>query len=163
MAKWLVSLITYPTIDSRIYIHVSVYLAQYVYMNNGFIFLHTQDDSSRVCLTEVSGVEGSDYINASFITVGNIFLILESSVEYTCLEPLYKSAKTCSLTACFSLPSLVTRPSYKIKHMYIIFVGRVWLPDYSLPCSIQSVICSADVCISCCMGPSATQDMLAQL
>ena len=55
-------------------------------MNSGFIFLHTSDDSSRVCLTEVSGVEGSDYINASFITVRNMFPILESS-EYTCLEP----------------------------------------------------------------------------
>lgn len=26
-------------------------------------------DKSRVCLTEVPGVEGSDYINASFVTV----------------------------------------------------------------------------------------------
>ena len=48
--------------------------------------MHTPDDSSRVCLTEVPGVEGSDYINASFITVRNYFLILESSVEHTCLQ-----------------------------------------------------------------------------
>ena len=27
------------------------------------------DDKSRVCLTEIPGVEGSDYINASFIDV----------------------------------------------------------------------------------------------
>ena len=35
---------------------------------------------------EVPGVEGSDYINASFITVRNMFLILESLVEYTYLR-----------------------------------------------------------------------------
>ena len=37
---------------------------------NNFIVLYIYtDDNSRVCLAEISGEEGSDYINASFITV----------------------------------------------------------------------------------------------
>ena len=30
---------------------------------------HVADDKSRVCLSEIPGLEGSDYINASFIDV----------------------------------------------------------------------------------------------
>ena len=50
--------------------------------------IHSPDDSSRVHLKEVPGVDGSDYINASFITVRSMFLILESSDEHTFLEAL---------------------------------------------------------------------------
>ena len=32
------------------------------------------DDKSRVCLTEIPGVEGSDYINASFIDVCKTYI-----------------------------------------------------------------------------------------
>ena len=35
---------------------------------NNCIYNYT-DDNSRVCLAEIPGEEGSDYINASFITV----------------------------------------------------------------------------------------------
>ena len=45
---------------------------------NTISLLHSvhSDDDSRVCLSELPGVVGSDYINASFITVRIIITIL---------------------------------------------------------------------------------------
>ena len=39
-------------------------------------FMFVLDDDSRVCLPEIPGVKGSDYINASFITVRKTFPLL---------------------------------------------------------------------------------------
>ena len=41
------------------------------------------DDKSRVCLTETPGVEGSDYINASFIDVREIHTC---SIDARCFD-----------------------------------------------------------------------------
>ena len=60
--------------------------------------IHTPDDSSRVCLTEVPGVEGSDYINASFITVRNMLLIL---YIYTC-KNMWRHVQWLDPAACSS-------------------------------------------------------------
>ena len=34
-----------------------------------WVIFYFTDDNSRVCLSEIPGLVGSDYINASFITV----------------------------------------------------------------------------------------------
>ena len=60
------------------FVHIFILMEMFFYTCMTSIYelsLQTPDDSSRVCLTEVSGVEGSDYINASFIAVRNTFLL----------------------------------------------------------------------------------------
>ena len=41
----------------------------YVMKETASVCYFSLDDDSRVCLSELPGVVGSDYINASFITV----------------------------------------------------------------------------------------------
>ena len=40
---------------------------------------HVSDDFSRVKLQEIKGVEGSEYVNASYIDVCTIFIVMRSS------------------------------------------------------------------------------------
>ena len=54
---------TQLSVSYILYIHVCT-----IYMCITYIY-HVADDQSRVCLTEIPGVEGSNYINASFIDV----------------------------------------------------------------------------------------------
>ena len=44
--------------------------------------LKNPDDDSRVPLTEIEGQLGSDYINASFISVSHLIIILFPSLVY---------------------------------------------------------------------------------
>ena len=80
--KWQFYLTTRITTDSKTFTHVSVPQSRPSITILAYLYTqHVADDKSRVCLTEIPGVEGSDYINASFIDVRKTY---SRSVSYLC-------------------------------------------------------------------------------
>ena len=69
LAMWRVSFITKLIIDSRTYTHVSMSIVKLIDVVILLLPTLHVDDESRVCLSDIPGELGSDYINASFITV----------------------------------------------------------------------------------------------
>lgn len=49
-------------------------MSDVVSFNLTVFFIFVSDESTRVCLQPIRGVDGSDYINASFIDVSNCHL-----------------------------------------------------------------------------------------